>query len=144
MTLLMACTLAACTLAACTTVQSPERDDVLLFRAKLASIETGDTLLGRVENGETVPRGWRDILHFTVTNVLIGHTDEREIAFPVIETVSRLTGFDYYLLATRTGETLKLQWLYPGGAGLCIDSDTIRKFSISQEVAELRKTDPCR
>jgi len=138
---------------ACTTVQSPDRNDVVLVRATLTKVETGGPPPRRwQEPGVVYTIGWCDTLHFTVTDVLIGHTDQREIVFPFIEEDHRLAGHDYYLLATRSGylleagngKTLRPRWTGSVDYGLCMGSETIEEFSISREVAELSKTIPCR
>lgn len=138
--------LVACAASGCTTALSPDRDDVVLVRARLVLDTVVKEGPGWVETaqGITIYPDTHDI-DFDVTRVLIGHTDQRKIRIRTLRTHSLRPDLDYYILETRDGAALKTQWWEVAYDGLCIykENDAPNRFPIADEIAALEKTYPC-
>ena len=138
--------LIACSVSGCTTALSPDRDDVVLVRARLVSDIVVKEGPGWVETsqGLTIYPDTDDI-DFAVTRVLIGHTDQRKIRIRTLETHSLRPDLDYFILETRDGAVLKTQWWQVAYDGLCIykENDAPNNFPIADEIAALEKIYPC-
>lgn len=130
-------------LSACASAISPERDDVILVRAKLVST----TFLSE-PTAEATKDG--DIYYcgslaerYRVLSVLIGHTNQDEIRDTECRTHDLRPGVIYFLIETRKDGVVTPRWSYSDFDGLCVDEEIQKRFAIANEVAALQKDYPC-
>lgn len=129
----------AAMLTACATLESPDRTDVVLFKAHINSIEVGAPLDAR-DSGD-VTLGTRNTVSVTTIEMLIGRLADRNFSIVVpMTSLPRLGGdHDEILVLAQVldgGDLWPIRWNYVR-QGMCVDSETARSLNIESEVARL-------